>query len=394
MSAAAHREVELKLLVPPREVERLRRHPRLLALSEGRAVTRALESRYFDTPSLDLARAGVALRLRRVGRLTIQTVKVRESGQAGLFSRGEWESPVAGAEPDISLVPDTELRARLARAVEGRPLAPVVVTSVRRTERRLRVGAQEILMALDVGEVRAGERAVPICELELELVQGEPATLYALALGLHESIPLRPALQDKARRGFDLLLGEGPVPERARRPLLEAGSRFDDAVAAIFASCLDQILGNEEAAAAGADPEGVHQMRVGIRRLRSALALVRAVSPAAPLEHLRGELRWLAGELGGARDLDVFCDETLGPVVRSRPEDPTLKRLAEVATWAGGSPPAAGATRPSPPSRRGCSHPPARWPPTSWRGATARCGGSAATWPDAAPRRSTRSASR
>jgi triphosphatase len=331
VTAGAHREVELKLLVPPEDVERLRRHPRLRALSEGRPVTRALESRYFDTPSLDLARAGAALRLRRVGRLTIQTVKLRGSGQAGLFSRGEWECPVAGTQPDLSLVPDTELRARLARAVDGRPLAPIVVTSVRRTERRLRIGAQEIALALDVGEVRAGGKALPICELELELLQGEPATLYALALGLHESIPLRPALEDKARRGFAQLLGEGPTPERAQRPALESDASFDDALAAVFASCLDQILANEAAASAGVDPEGVHQMRVGIRRLRSALALLHAVSPAAPLERLREDLRWLAAELGGARDLDVFCDDILGPVVRARPDDPALKRLAEVA---------------------------------------------------------------
>lgn len=331
MSTGSHREVELKLLVPPEAVERLRRHPHLRALSAERPVTRTLESVYYDTPSLDLARLGAALRLRRVGRLTIQTVKLRGDGQAGLFSRGEWESPVAGSEPDLSLVPDLELRARLARAVAGRPMAPVVVTSVRRTERTLRVGEEEIQMALDVGEVRAGQRTQPICELELELIRGEPATLYALALGLDESIPLRPALQDKARQGFALLLGEGPMPVRARPPVLERSARFEDALSAIFASCLDQILGSQEAASAGIDPEGVHQMRVGIRRLRSALGLLHAISPAVPLERLRQELRWLAAELGAARDMDVFCDETLGPVVRSRPEDPALKRLAEVA---------------------------------------------------------------
>jgi triphosphatase len=59
------------------------------------------------------------------------------------------------------------------------------------------------------------------------------------------------------------------------------------------------------------DPEWVHQMRIGVRRLRACLSLGRSAFPAARLEPLRVELRWLAQALAPARDLDVFTTSTL-----------------------------------------------------------------------------------
>ena len=331
MRVGEHQEVELKLLVPPEDLARVRRHPRLRALAQGRPRTRALASVYFDTPDLDLARQGIALRLRRSGRSQVQTVKTEATGHAGLFQRGEWDSAVSGDLPDLDAVPDPALRARIARAIGGKTLAPVLRTEMRRSERLLREGDLEILCDLDVGEIRTPERSLPICELELELRRGDPAALYDLALELHETIALRPGLESKAERGFAALMGRGPLPQPARKPDLDPEISLDDAMAEIFASCAEQIQGNQEAARAGLEPEGVHQMRVGARRLRSALALFRGVLPGERVQSLRSELRWLGGELGEARDLDVFLDETLEPLLRHLPNDPALKRLRDAA---------------------------------------------------------------
>lgn len=331
MRVGQHQEVELKLLVPPEDLPRLRRHPRLRALAQGRPRTRALESFYFDTPDLDLARQGVALRLRRIGRSLVQTVKTDTPGHAGLFQRGEWECAVRGDRPDLNAVADPGVRERIARAIAGKSLGPVVRTEMRRTERLLREGDLEILCDLDVGEIRTPDRSLPICELELELRSGDPAALYDLALELHETIALRPGLESKAERGFAALTGRGPLPQHARRPSLDPEISLDDAMAEIFASCAEQIQGNQEAARAGLEPEGVHQMRVGTRRLRSALTLFRDVLPAEPVASLRAELRWLGGELGEARDLDVFLEEALEPLLRHLPNDPALKRLRDAA---------------------------------------------------------------
>jgi inorganic triphosphatase YgiF len=167
-------EVELKLLVPPEDLPRLRRHPRVRELTVGRPRSRALASVYFDNPELDLLREGLVLRLRRSGRSTVQAVKTTDAGHAGLFARGEWEAAVAGDQPELAAVPDPLVRARVARTVAGQDLAPVLQTDVRRTQRRLRRGDCEVLFDLDVGEVRTSAGALPVCELELELVRGDP----------------------------------------------------------------------------------------------------------------------------------------------------------------------------------------------------------------------------
>jgi len=326
-----HREIELVLHVPESALSRLRRHPGLRALTVGRARTRQLESVYWDTPDLDLARAGIGLRLRRAGRTVLQTVKPRAAPGAGLFDREEWEVPVPGERPEPRAIADPALRLQVERAIADKELAPRVRTRVRRTQRRLRQGECEALLAVDVGEVEAGPRRARLSEIELELVRGDPGFLYGLALLLREEIPLRPATRDKAEIGFALLQGTELPPRRARRPQLPAECSVDDALAAILASALEQVLASEAPARSGVDPEGVHQMRVGVRRLRSALSVFRSAIPPEPLERFREDLRWLGRELGAARDLDVFLEELLVPLAQRFPDDPALERLVEVA---------------------------------------------------------------
>ena len=78
--------------------------------------------------------------------------------------------------------------------------------------------------------------------------------------------------------------------------------------------CLQQIAANTAGLLADDDPEWVHQMRIGTRRLRSCLALVASLAPSAPLDRIVTEVKWLAGVLGAARDWDVFVHETLPPL--------------------------------------------------------------------------------
>jgi triphosphatase len=85
------------------------------------------------------------------------------------------------------------------------------------------------------------------------------------------------------------------------------------ALMVVAGAALRQTVANDRPAGQFRRPEGVHQMRVGLRRLRSALALFRPPEPDAAYDHLRAELKWLAGQLGPARDLDVFIAETFCP---------------------------------------------------------------------------------
>jgi inorganic triphosphatase YgiF len=164
----AAREVELKLLLEPADIVPLRRHRRIRECASGPARTRRLESLYFDTPALDLMRQGVTLRVRRVGRRFVQTIKLPASGGGGLLERTEIEAPVGDARPDPQKIPHAELRERVARAVATPGFGPILQTAFQRTERRLRIEETELLFDLDLGEIRTPRGSLPICELELE----------------------------------------------------------------------------------------------------------------------------------------------------------------------------------------------------------------------------------
>jgi CHAD domain-containing protein len=102
----------------------------------------------------------------------------------------------------------------------------------------------------------------------------------------------------------------------------------DDALAGIIRHCISHMIANEACVAAGADPEGVHQMRVALRRLRSALVLFRPFVPAEQYDWLNTEVKWLAGSLGDARDWDAYTAALLAPVRSSLPDAEELQALA------------------------------------------------------------------
>jgi triphosphatase len=321
------REIELKLEASPDDLRRLQRHALVRSLSAARAVTRQLESVYFDTEDHDLAAANFGLRVRRIGARRIQTVKGERSAAGGLFVRSEFDTPIEGDEPNLAWISDAELRQRLIEIVGGKPLVAVFRTEFRRTSRILRKGESEWTLDVDIGRIAAGDRSSAIHEVELELRSGEPARLFEFALLLQERLDLHPAARSKAERGYALARGEGAVARPSRRVRLEPDATLDDALAAILSHCVAHFTANSDCAREGIDPEGVHQMRVGVRRARAALALFEPLLPADRLRFFRSELRWVARELGAARDLDVFAGELLAEIEAPRPWYAAFLRL-------------------------------------------------------------------
>ena len=122
-----------------------------------------------------------------------------------------------------------------------------------------------------------------------------------------------------------------PTTRKAARLQLAKDATVDAAIAAIFAECFEHWTFNEAAALHGLDPEGVHQMRVALRRMRSALSDFQQVIPAAQVAWLRRETRWLIENLGPSRDWDVFLTELLKPVETARPGDAGLAELRAAA---------------------------------------------------------------
>jgi len=328
---AEGREVELKLEAPAGDLGVLKHHPLVRELERGRPLLQRLHTIYYDTADHDFARERLALRVRQSGAHYVQTLKGEGSALGGLFVRGEWEAPLEGPEPDVERVPSPAARALAREASAGKPLQPVFETEFVRSRHRLQRGDTELFLDIDEGEVRARGRSRPIREIELELVRGDPGLLHGIALELHEALPLRPSTTSKAERGYALANGTQPTPRKAPRIALAPAASLEDALCAVLAACLGQVLDNLEPARDGADPEGVHQLRVGLRRTRAALALFRDELPRDQTRPFREELRWLAGELGPARDLDVFLAEILEPLAERFADDPSLKRLRDAA---------------------------------------------------------------
>jgi triphosphatase len=331
LRAGENREIELKLAVPAGDLSVLKRHPLVRSLARSRPVVRHLQTVYYDTPDRDLSRARLALRVRRSGRSFVQALKGEGSSVGGLFVRGEWESRLPDPAPDVERIPSLSARALARRVIGGRALEPVFESEFQRTSFRLRRGDTELSLDFDEGELRARGRTLPIREIELELASGDAGVLHGIALELHETLPLRIEALSKAERGYALATGARPGACRAPRIELAPGATLEDALREVLAACLGQVLANLDPAAEGEDPEGVHQLRVGLRRTRAALALLRDVLPADEARSFRGELRWLAAELGPVRDLDVFLAEVVGPLAERFPDDPSLKRLRDAA---------------------------------------------------------------
>ena len=324
-------EIELKLVIDPAAVAStaaaVPRHPAVVAITRGRSRKTRLVSTYHDTPDGRLARAGIALRVRQDGEHWRQTVKGPPLAGAGgaLHARREYEWPLPGPRLDARLLATTPWKQRLARAAASGKLGPRFTTDFeRRTLQLVFPDGTRAELCIDVGEVRASRRApgqrragtarAPIAEIEIELKTGHPERLFELARALAGSLPLAVGTANKAARGHALAHGEPDGwrrPVRARVVALAPEAPVAPALAALAVECLDQVAANAPGLVHDDDPEWVHQMRVGTRRLRSCLALGRDRFPAATLQRLRAELKWLAGALGAARDWDVFATETI-----------------------------------------------------------------------------------
>src|SRR5450755_1946666 len=306
-------EIELKLWCEPGALAKARHHPALASLLAGRARTETVVSRYYDTPTLRLQAAGVTLRLRRAGRRWLQTAKGSGSAVAGLHQRTEYEWPLARPRLDRTLLATTPWK-KVFAAADG-DLKPLFTTTVRRTSQLLVFAdGTRATLCLDVGTIKAGPRRAPITEIEIELVSGDARRLYDLAQAFAADLPVSAAQLSKAERGYALAATGKFEAMRAARVPLAADIGAAHAFAAVGADCLRQIGANAEGLATGGDEEFVHQLRVGVRRLRSLLKFIAELAPTMPLAPLDEDLQWLARVAGAARDWDVFAAETLGRI--------------------------------------------------------------------------------
>jgi inorganic triphosphatase YgiF len=326
-------EQELKLHVPMASRADVERE-----LKQAGAERLPLHAMYFDTPDRELASARIAIRLRREGRNWVQTLKMPG---ANAITRVEMNHPRPGPILDLSVYAGTEVHSALA-GLKGQ-LGLRYETDVTRLVRKVRTRLGTVEIAYDFGILRAGDLELPISEVEFELMSGRLGAIFAAARGWLPRYGLVLDPRSKSERGDALAhlaqtLAQHGLPDEAREAAIARfwGPRFakpvqlhhdmtpSQGLAAIAAECLDQVARNAAMLAevdtldvyAAGSPEHVHQLRVGIRRLRSAWRLFRGWAEM-PSDEMQASLRTHFAAFGANRDQDVLQESIIPALVKA-----------------------------------------------------------------------------
>ena len=318
-----HQEIEVKLRVDADKLARFRRSKWWRGL--GPVRRQSLHSSYFDTDDHALHERSITLRTRTDGKGVVQTIKMREDA-ADLVSRREWEALIPDPVPDPSLVIDPALPDAF-RKLTSADLHAVFDVDVKRETRRLESERGQIDISLDDGVVVAGPEREGIHEVELELVAGGIGELFAEARRLSDGVDGRLHARTKSDAGYALILSDrrpwSKAPQLSLAPDMTAGQAFQR----IVLNGLSHLTENDDCARLDLHVEGVHQCRVALRRLRSALKIFGPGLRRKRIEPIDDDVRWLGKILGTARDLDVLQTELIAPAMESLGEGEDLAPL-------------------------------------------------------------------
>lgn len=321
-------ETELKFQVPAERLAGVRR-----AVATGTAQRTRLQAMYAETADHRLARAGLALRLRKQGRVWVQTLKGRGDG---LLQRLEHEVALPAQRGTPQLDParhaGTPAGDALAAALsDGAALQTLYRTDIQRTHRVLRRGGARVELALDEGWIIAGRQRIAVCELELELLDGPPRELLALAEAWVQRHGLWLDVRTKSERGFRLATGLQQVPAvKAGTATLNPQGTPREAFAAMLQATLQHAWPNAAELAGGSGtPEHLHQLRVALRRLRTVLRVFAdwAEDPEAT-SALEAAWAQTFAQLGTARDDDALAALLLPALAAAGGPPLTLPRQA------------------------------------------------------------------
>ncbi|MGC6368405.1 inorganic triphosphatase [Pseudomonas sp. K2I15] len=310
------KETEIKLRVSRETLAALREHPLLKKRNKSGWERRELMNQYFDTPERDLAQAKVALRLRKDGDEVIQTLKTRGQSVAGLSERNEYNWDLAKAKLDVKKL-DGECWPEQLAELDKKTLKPIFTTDFVRERAEIAWGRGKakvvIEAALDLGHVVAGKQKEEICELELELREGDPAALLELAAELAATLALMPCDISKAERGYRLF-DANSYSLSLPAPVLQAEMPLDDA----FAAVMWHLLGSSQRLAEQYRFNGHWRLlQDWVENLGELRALLGSLGQAAP--------RQSTSELRAA--LDALLEDWR-PLVQAGDDDEDIRKAA------------------------------------------------------------------
>lgn len=320
---ARQTEVETKLIAPsPKALGDLPQHLRTLARQIRMAPHEKVKDRYLDTRNHVLLHAGAACRLREVNGHSFLTLKSLAPPQGRLSYRQETEEPLPA--------PPSSYPSRVPGPQTARQLRPLIGT------KRLHV-LFEVEQDRDVWHVRTrhgdqlrvsgdycvwyvgGRSRAREASVEIELERGSPESLASFAEALRKRTGFGRARQSKFLRGLTLIGCDVPIYRDDPATALHPKDRFGTVAWKTLQRHLARMVWNAPGATLGLDPERLHDLRVAIRRLRSALRWFEGGIPARSAQRLQADLRWLADATGRLRDLDVMLQNWPTAVAAVKP---------------------------------------------------------------------------
>jgi inorganic triphosphatase YgiF len=318
-------ETELAFTLPNGRAH-VESHPLFLGTNP---TSHQLISTYYDTPARILEQSGWTVRLRSQGDQCIQTVK----GPPVAVTRPEWNSEL---DPSTEGLDFDRLKATpVWPIIDGKAtlLRPLFETDIVRATRNLQYENARIEAVIDEGVVRCfynESHRVGIYDLELEIKDGDAGAMFRLAIELvfDTGIIMEPA--SKAERGYRLINGGPPNVHKHGDVALLKGTPTIIGFRHILAEVLTHLRQNLHAARAG-QPNGIHQTRVGLRRLRALLALFGDILHRETVRNFDAELRYFSTVFGHARDWDVFITDTLAAASQAMPHAHWLNLLGYTA---------------------------------------------------------------
>jgi inorganic triphosphatase YgiF len=311
------RELELKVELSEADAVRLLSRLPANKIATGSESVQKLRTVYFDTPEFDLRTAGIAVRIRWQDKGRLQTIKAERRLSNGLSDAIEHECAIESDTPDLAKVGDKKLRRHLQKLTKGTGLRPVFESIVHRKTRQLEFDGSQIELAIDEGEVRANGSSRELREAELELKSGKPSALLAAAESLFAGHELKLSTKTKADRGYRLVLGKSQSitkPKPAPQDKLTRNDSCAQAFAAILSSTIEQVVMNRQLVLETDDPRAVHQLRIGLRRLRCALRVLRPLIKSPSLREFERLARDTTRNVALLRDADVLTSAIVAPV--------------------------------------------------------------------------------
>jgi len=318
-------ETELKLELNPEYAANLHAHPIVKSVNDSKR-TMSLNATYFDSPDHLLFSKDSFLRIRKEGNSWIQALKTAQTNTAGIHHRDEWETEIMSEQLELDKFPGEVKQSLFSDDTISNKLRPVFNVNIERTIWDVITSdGSKIELCFDQGKVKTGITEEAICEIELELKSGKATSLCQTALELLDNIPLIIENRSKSKRGYSLLDPDLLTFHKSDMLTLSENMSAEDVFVSCIESCIEHLQENEAVTHKGGEPEGVHQMRVAMRRLRSGLKFFKPLIPYETYPELKQQIKWLSDLMGPARDWDVFI-LTLTDMLNHESEETEVKQ--------------------------------------------------------------------